>query len=77
MALNQPRIPTYIVIGRIASVVGMSLGIALGIFLLLGGLWLWSVVALVASLPFFAMIFLIERAPGGAEAASKTGHGAG
>jgi len=77
MTLNQPRIPTYIVIGRITAVVGMSLGIALGIFLLLGGLWLWGLAALVASLPFFAMIFLIERAPGGAEAGGKTGHGAG
>jgi hypothetical protein len=77
MTLNQPRIPTYIVIGRIIAVVGMSLAIALGIFLLLGGLWLWGLGALVASLPFFAMIFLIERAPGGAETAGKTGHGAG
>jgi hypothetical protein len=77
MTLNQPRIPTYIVVGRITAVVGMSLGIALGIFLLLGGLWVWGLVSLAASLPFFAMIFLIERAPGGAEAARKSVNEAG
>jgi hypothetical protein len=77
MSLNQPRIPPYIVVGRITAVVGMSLGIALGIFLLLGGLWLWGLVALAASLPFFAMIFLIERAPGGADAVKKSARQAG
>lgn len=61
----QARVPAYIVVGRIVAVVGMSLAIALSIFFLLGGLLLWGVVAAVAAAPFFAMIFLIERAPGG------------
>jgi hypothetical protein len=62
----QPRIPVYIVIGRITAVIGMSAAIAVGIFLLLAGTWQWGLGSLLAAVPFFAMIFLIERAPGGA-----------
>lgn len=65
----QPRIPIYIVVGRITAVLGMSLAIALGIFLLLAGTWWWAVAALAAAVPFFALIFLIERVPGGAATA--------
>ena len=66
MAL-QTRIPIYVVIGRIAAVLGMSLAIALGIFILLAGNLAWGVGALAAAAPFGALIFLIERAPGGAD----------
>ncbi len=62
----QPRIPTYIVLGRITAVVGMSLAIALAIFFALAGKPVWAAVAAVIAAPFAAMIFLIERAPGGA-----------
>jgi hypothetical protein len=73
----QPRIPTYIVVGRITAVLGMSLALALGIFLLLAGAWPWGLAALAAAAPFFALIFLIERVPGGAESARKSGREAG
>ena len=58
----RPRIPTYIVAGRVLFVTGLSLALAVGIFLLLGGYWLWGVVALLCSLPFLGLMFLIERA---------------
>ena len=45
---------------------GMSLAIALAIFVLLAGRPGWGIGALVAAIPFAALIFLIERAPGGA-----------
>jgi hypothetical protein len=70
----QPRIPTYIVVGRITAVLGMSVAIALGIFLLLAGTWQWGMAALAAAAPFVALIFLIERVPGGAESGHKS-HG--
>ncbi|MBI2760739.1 MAG: hypothetical protein HYX51_04860 [Chloroflexi bacterium] len=74
MTLQSP-IPVYIVVGRIVAVVGMSLAIALGIFILLAGRPGWGFAALVAAAPFAAMIFLIERAPGGAsnEGAKSSG----
>ncbi len=62
----QPRIPTYIVLGRIVAVVGLSLAIALAIFFVLAGKPVWAATAAVLAIPFGAMIFLIERAPGGA-----------
>ena len=62
-----PRVPTYIIIGRIVAVLGLSLFIALALFLLLAGTLLWALACAVAAVPFGAMIFLIERAPGGPE----------
>lgn len=61
----QPQVPLYIVVGRIAAVLGMSLFIALAIFIFLAGRWQWGVAALAAAVPFGALIFLIERVPGG------------
>lgn len=70
----QPRIPMFVVIGRIVAVVGLSLALALAIFLLLAGTLGLAAGAFAAALPFGALIFLIERAPGGASsAATKTG----
>ena len=68
----EARVPVYVVVGRIVAVVGLSLAIALAIFILLAGSPLWSAVALAAAVPFGAMIFLIERVPGGAEQRSKS-----
>lgn len=69
----QPRIPVYIVIGRITAVLGLSLAIAIGIFVLLAGEWRWGIAALLAAIPFGALIFLIERVPGGARDDLKSG----
>jgi hypothetical protein len=58
----RPKVPTYIVAGRILFVTGLSFALAVGVFLLLGGVILWGIVALVCALPFLALMFLIERA---------------
>ncbi len=68
----EPRIPVYIVIGRITAVLGLSFAIALGIFVLLAGHWTWGLGALAAAIPFGALIFMIERVPGGSEDSAKT-----
>jgi hypothetical protein len=57
----RTKVPNYVIIGRIVFVTGLSFAIAAGIFLLLGGYWLWGIIALVAALPFLALMFLIER----------------
>jgi hypothetical protein len=62
----QPRIPVYIIVGRVVAIVGLSLAIALGIFILLAGRLGLAVLTLAAAAPFGALIFLIERVPGGA-----------
>ena len=62
----QAPVPWYIVVGRITAVLGMSLAIALAIFVLLAGRPGWGAGLLLAAVPFAALIFLIERAPGGA-----------
>lgn len=73
----QPRVPVYIVIGRITAVLGLSIAIALGIFVLLAGQVTWGLAALAAAIPFAALIFLIERAPGGSEGGHKLPGGPG
>jgi uncharacterized RDD family membrane protein YckC len=66
----QPRIPAYIIVGRVVAIVGLSLAIALGIFILLAGRIGLGALTLAAAVPFGALIFLIERAPGGASSGS-------
>ena len=58
---EQPRVPPYVALTRIAGVLGMSAMIAMGIFLLIGGWWPLGFVAFVLSLPFFAVMRLAER----------------
>jgi hypothetical protein len=55
------RVPLYVVAGRIIFVTGLSLSLAVGIFVLLGGYWFWGAVLLLCALPFLALMFLIER----------------
>ena len=57
----RAKVPAYVIVGRIVFVTGLSFALAAGIFLLLGGYWRWGALALVASLPFLALMFLIER----------------
>ena len=61
----RTRVPLYLVAGRIVFVTGLSFAVAAAIFLLLGGYWVWAAVAAVCALPFLALMFLIERVPGG------------
>ncbi len=63
--LLRSRVPLYLVAGRIVFVTGLSFAVAITIFLLLGGYWLWATVAAVCALPFLALMFVIERVPGG------------
>lgn len=74
----QPRIPAYIIVGRVVAILGLSLAIALGIFILLAGRITLGALVLAAALPFAALIFLIERAPGGASSGgANSGHKTG
>jgi hypothetical protein len=60
----RARVPLYVVAGRIVFVTGLSLAVAAGIFLLLGGYWQWAVLAFLLGLPFLGLMFLIERGAG-------------
>jgi hypothetical protein len=57
----RTKVSNYVIVGRIVFVTGLSFAIAAGIFLLLGGYLLWGLIALIAALPFLALMFLIER----------------
>ena len=58
--MEQDRASTFMAVVRITSVVGMSLAVSLGIFILLAGLWFGAVIML-AAVPFFAAMRLLER----------------
>ena len=58
---EQPRVPPYVALTRIAGVLGMSAMIAMGLFLLIGGWWPLGFVAFVLSVPFFGVMRLAER----------------
>ena len=57
-----PQMPIGIVIARITIVSAMSFAGALAIFFLVGGLWLYALVAVAATLVFLFLMFVIERA---------------
>jgi len=63
------QMPLGIVIARILVVSGMSFAAAAAIFFLIGGLWLFGLVSLVATAIFLSIMFVIER---GAE--GRAGH---
>ena len=57
----QSKIPTGVVIGRIASIVGLSFAVAIGILLLLSGTyWLAGIISLLFALPFVALLRFVE-----------------
>jgi hypothetical protein len=58
------RAPALLAIVRIVCVLGMSFGIALGIFLLLGAWWIPALVSLAASVPFFVLMRFMEKRAG-------------
>ena len=53
--------PIGIVIARITIVSAMSFAGALAIFFLVGGLWLYALVAVAATLVFLLLMFAVER----------------
>ena len=55
------QIPMGIVVARILIVSGLGFAAALGIFLLVGGLWELGLAALAATLLFLLLMFAVER----------------
>ena len=56
-----PRAPAWLAIMRIICVLGMSFGIALGIFLLLGAWWIPGLIGLAAAVPFLVVMRYMEK----------------
>lgn len=54
------KLPLSVVIGRIASIIGFSFAVAIGILLLLGGVWTAGIIALALSLPFVLLLRFVE-----------------
>jgi hypothetical protein len=59
--MHPDRATALLAVVRIISVLGMSFGIASGIFLLLGGWWEWGLIALAAAVPFFTLMRYMEK----------------
>ena len=58
--MQEFRISPYVVVGRILAVIGMALSVSLGIFLLVGGVWLVGLGVLASFLLFFGLLFSVE-----------------
>lgn len=62
------RVGLPIVVARIVIVLGIATAAALGLFLLIGGVWQLGLPALAATLVFIFLMFFLERgAEGDAE----------
>ncbi len=58
--MNTPVTP-YVLAGRIFSIIGMSFCAAAAILLFIIPEWLWGFIAVLAFVPFFGLIVLVER----------------
>lgn len=58
---TEVEIPLGIVIARIVVVSGIGIAAALGIFFLVGGIWIPAAVALAATVLFLALMFAVEK----------------
>ncbi len=67
----DPQVPAYVVVVRIASVLGMGVSVALGLFILLGGYWVGLPIMAVA-IPCFIAMRLMERLAGVDEEADSS-----
>lgn len=54
-------LPAYVLVARIASILGMSFALAIGLLLLIGGLIVPSLVALFFFIPSLALMVVVER----------------
>lgn len=54
-------IPPYVLVARIGSILGMSFALAIGLLMLIGGWFLWSLVAFAAFVPSFGLMAYVER----------------
>lgn len=57
----QPEIQPWVVVGRIAAILGMGLTISLAILFLLGGIWIWGIIMAFLTVPFFVLMIGVER----------------
>lgn len=55
------ELPPYVLVARIASILGMSFAIAIGLLLLIGGFVVPSLIAFILFVPSFALMALAER----------------
>ena len=61
MMNQQNQIPVNVVIGRIASIVGLSVAVAFGILLLLSGTyWVAGLISFACAIPFIALLRFVE-----------------
>jgi hypothetical protein len=61
LGVSERRAAGHVAILRIVAIVGMALALALGIFLVVGGLWLPGGIAFAGFVPFFLLMRLLER----------------
>jgi hypothetical protein len=59
--MHPDRATAILAVVRIISVLGMSFGIAGGIFLLLGAWWIPGLISLAAAVPFFTLMRYMEK----------------
>ena len=62
------RATPLLAVVRIVSVLGMSFGIAFGLFLLLGAWWLPALASFAAAIPFFVVMRYVEKHTGADDA---------
>lgn len=58
------RATPLLAVVRIVSVLGMSFGIAFGLFLLLGAWWLPALASFASAVPFFIVMRYVEKHTG-------------
>jgi uncharacterized membrane protein YjjP (DUF1212 family) len=57
----EERAPPLLAVIRIVSVLGMSIGISFGLFMLLGGWWVAAVISFLAAIPLFVVMRYMEK----------------
>jgi CHASE2 domain-containing sensor protein len=57
----EDRAPPLLAVIRIVSVLGMSIGISFGLFLLLGAWWIPAIISFLAAIPFFVVMRYMEK----------------
>ena len=62
---EQPeRATPLLAVVRIISVLGMSFGVAFGLFMLLGAWWIPALISFAAAVPFFFVMRYMEKHAG-------------
>lgn len=59
--MQEKGIPLHLVVARIVAVSGIGFASAMGLFLLVAGIWHLGLVSLAATFMFIFLMFLIER----------------